>query len=216
MPVNKKPGESKEEFIGRCIGIEINNGHPQDQAVAMCYAQYDEQNLKAVSNIRNQKYKEDKWIVKFFENNEIGMSIKEMGLTLEDFYNPKYQQKLTEADLEMLPMELFAEEDYITVYKYVSDTYGSKGYGPNSRPFCVTLMKQKDSVFTMSDIAELNNAPGKANRAGGGGYSVFKYAGGNFCKHYWARYLYDTTTKELIEKTFIQPKKATDINRAGL
>lgn len=317
MPIKKETGESKEDFIGRCVSVEINNGYSSPQAIAMCYAIWDEQALKSLSSIRNDKYKEDKWIVKFFEKNKIGMSIKDMGLTLEDFYNPKYQQRLTEKDLEMIPMESFmeefetysdypeaakenakialrwaeengwgscgtpvgkvranqlangenisretiarmagferhrqnsqkelgdgcgrlmwlawggdagiawaqrklkqidkdknlskfAEEDYITIYKYVSETYGSKGYGPNSRPFCVTLMKQKDTVFTMSDITALNNAPGKANRAGGGGYSVFKYRGGNNCLHKWIRYTYDPITQKLIEPAFIQPNQ---------
>lgn len=207
MPIKKETGETKDDFIARCVPIEINNGHSSPQAIAMCYAMWDDENLKSLSNIRNNKYKEDKWIVKFFEKNNIGMSISEMGLTLKDFYDPKYQQRLTESDLENIPMESFAEEDYITIYKYISETYGSKGYGPNSRPFCVTLMKQKDKVFTMSDITALNNAPGKANRAGGGGYSVFKYRGGNNCLHKWVRYTYDPNKQELVEPTFIQPNQ---------
>ena len=36
MPIKPKAGESKDEYIGRCIGIEINNGHPKDQSTAIC------------------------------------------------------------------------------------------------------------------------------------------------------------------------------------
>ena len=39
--VEPKSGETKEEFIGRCISTEINNGYPEDQAAAMCYAKWD-------------------------------------------------------------------------------------------------------------------------------------------------------------------------------
>lgn len=42
MPVDKKPGESKNDFISRCVKIEINNGHPQDQAVAICISKWEE------------------------------------------------------------------------------------------------------------------------------------------------------------------------------
>jgi hypothetical protein len=35
-------GESKDEFIGRCVGIEINNGIESSQAAAICYAKWDE------------------------------------------------------------------------------------------------------------------------------------------------------------------------------
>ena len=40
--VEPKEGESKDEFVSRCIGIEIGNGYEQDQAAAMCYAKWDE------------------------------------------------------------------------------------------------------------------------------------------------------------------------------
>lgn len=38
--VQPGPSETKEEFISRCIPIEINNGHPQDQAVAICESKW--------------------------------------------------------------------------------------------------------------------------------------------------------------------------------
>ncbi len=42
MPIDKKPGESKDDFISRCIGIEINAGKEPDQAAAICYAKWEE------------------------------------------------------------------------------------------------------------------------------------------------------------------------------
>jgi hypothetical protein len=39
--VEPKSGETKDEFIGRCIGIEINNGYLEDQAAAMCYVKWE-------------------------------------------------------------------------------------------------------------------------------------------------------------------------------
>jgi hypothetical protein len=35
-------GESKDEYIGRCVGIEVNNGMDSSQAAAICYAKWDE------------------------------------------------------------------------------------------------------------------------------------------------------------------------------
>jgi hypothetical protein len=40
--VEPKSGETEEEFISRCIAIEIGNGYPQDQAAAMCYVKWKE------------------------------------------------------------------------------------------------------------------------------------------------------------------------------
>ena len=40
MPIPKRtPGESRDEYIGRCISSEVAAGKPQDQAAAICYAQ---------------------------------------------------------------------------------------------------------------------------------------------------------------------------------
>ena len=46
MPINKKSGESKSEFISRCISEEIKNGYDKDQAAAICY-NYVEENFES-------------------------------------------------------------------------------------------------------------------------------------------------------------------------
>lgn len=38
--VEPRSGESEEEFVSRCIGIEIDNGYPVDQAAAICYTKW--------------------------------------------------------------------------------------------------------------------------------------------------------------------------------
>jgi hypothetical protein len=40
--VEPESGESQDDFISRCIGVEINNGYDQEQAAAMCYTKWDE------------------------------------------------------------------------------------------------------------------------------------------------------------------------------
>ena len=42
MPIPRKPGETKDEWMGKCIGIEINNGKDPSQAAAICYAKWEE------------------------------------------------------------------------------------------------------------------------------------------------------------------------------
>lgn len=39
--LNPDSGESKDDYLKRCIPHEIGKGHPQDQAVAMCSSIYD-------------------------------------------------------------------------------------------------------------------------------------------------------------------------------
>lgn len=40
--IDKKPGETKDDFISRCISIEISSGREPSQAAAICYAKWDE------------------------------------------------------------------------------------------------------------------------------------------------------------------------------
>lgn len=42
MPIEKNPGESKDDFISRCVSIEIKDGKSQDQAYAICITKYEE------------------------------------------------------------------------------------------------------------------------------------------------------------------------------
>jgi hypothetical protein len=42
MMVTPEADETKDDFISRCIGVEIGNGYEQDQAAAMCYVKWDE------------------------------------------------------------------------------------------------------------------------------------------------------------------------------
>lgn len=40
MPIDIKPGESKDEFISRCIATEKRAGKPNDVAAAICYSKW--------------------------------------------------------------------------------------------------------------------------------------------------------------------------------
>lgn len=42
MVINPRSGESKDEYVSRCIGEEIKGGMDKDQAVAVCYAKSKE------------------------------------------------------------------------------------------------------------------------------------------------------------------------------
>jgi hypothetical protein len=46
MPIKPKSGETEQEFVSRCIGVEINAGYPEDQAAAICYSVWREGQMK--------------------------------------------------------------------------------------------------------------------------------------------------------------------------
>jgi hypothetical protein len=54
MPIPRKSGESKDDWMGKCIGIEINNGKDPSQAAAICYAKWDE--LSATSSVTDNTW----------------------------------------------------------------------------------------------------------------------------------------------------------------
>jgi hypothetical protein len=51
MP-HPKEGESKKEFISRCIPILIHEGRESDQAAAICYSLWERRNLKTTKIIK--------------------------------------------------------------------------------------------------------------------------------------------------------------------
>ena len=39
--VDPKSGETQDEFIGRCVGVHVNEGYDASQAAAICYSKWD-------------------------------------------------------------------------------------------------------------------------------------------------------------------------------
>jgi len=37
MPVRPRKNETRDEFVSRCIGVEVGSGKEQDQAAAICF-----------------------------------------------------------------------------------------------------------------------------------------------------------------------------------
>ena len=47
-------GESRDDFMGRCISFIVNEGTPQEQSVAICSRQWDE-NKSMLDSIHAKK-----------------------------------------------------------------------------------------------------------------------------------------------------------------
>lgn len=54
MPINVKSGESEQEFVSRCIPIEIGAGKSADVAAGICYSIYQNRNMTTQQRV-NQK-----------------------------------------------------------------------------------------------------------------------------------------------------------------
>jgi len=56
MPIKVKSGETEQEFVSRCIPIEIGYGKSADVAAGICYSIYQNRNM-TTQQIVNQKFK---------------------------------------------------------------------------------------------------------------------------------------------------------------
>ena len=46
MPITRKPGEDRDEFLSRCISTEVEAGMEREQASAICYMQLKKVNMQ--------------------------------------------------------------------------------------------------------------------------------------------------------------------------
>ena len=110
------------------------------------------------------------------ENPDLGIPMSELGLTYEDFQNAE-SYEIDEDDYEIgrENFEKKSEFKIVSLYLYDSNAYGSKGYGGNSREFCIKLAtRTRNSVMRYQDILKLTPNPG-LGQGGSNIYSVFRY-----------------------------------------
>jgi len=147
-----------------------------------------------VNQLRDEILKQD--IIDALEDDALGISIEELGLSMDDINNNDFMHIIGDEESES-----FANTDLTNLYRYVAHTssgYGSDNIGKNSRSFCKKLAKRTNtSLMRYVDILKIT--PNKGFGQGGSNiYSVFKFRGGVNCKHIWVKYVYNKKTKKLV------------------
>lgn len=220
--VKPSAGESKEEFIGRCIPILRGEGKPEDQAVAICYSYWQDMEIDTagLTPYADPGTKKQKLVTKaILMEEECPMSYNWM----EDEYIVETILKLAEelgtkeADLaDLFKRECFANpglggsgtsvaavneqgDKKLYLYKYEG------AISTNSRPFCVGMVGldnyyTKAQIQAMSDIA-VNPGFGID---GASTYSIWSFKGGPNCKHSWRQYLV-TMPNGQIQIEYVKP-----------
>ena len=56
MPIERKEGETRDEFVSRCISKEMDGGMPQDQALAVCLTYADEYFVSATPSVTDNTW----------------------------------------------------------------------------------------------------------------------------------------------------------------
>jgi len=198
--VKPNAGESKDDFLGRCIPIVIREGKDQDQATAICYSYFEGTMLES---------DEKSWIEHLKGKGEI---INTDEWELIDV------QEVTDAD-EELRFNLAYDnpnkksDDDKGVYK-IRYRYGPDFISNNSREFCSTMVQEAKSgvIFRREDIIQMGDAGvnGQFAPSGQSSYSIWKYKGGVNCHHRWERL---TFRRKQVKGKFL-PKQPNEVGES--
>jgi len=160
---------------------------------------------------------EDKFCEWFESLNNLGISIDSLGLTIADIDNLDYIWDINDDDLGVpsSTTQFGSTEEFsvINLYRYISTEYGPSFIGNNTRRFCkMVVARTNASLMRYEDIIRLNSQNPGLGKGGSNSYSVFEWRGGANCKHMWAKYKYDTETKNLVEAPSTDQPRNTQVN----
>ena len=243
--VDKLPGESEDQYLGRCIPQLIKEGYDEEQASAICYSSFEEEHandqemvdgiidlLNKVEDLENRMKMAHDVIRDFGEDNiifDIDDFMTRIGFDINVESLPPYVDQLpvpTKEDIEKLQSDIlkmasqsdFGEvldieltsyvnlsktnfetigeylrgADALDVLSRISATAGEevpepqfRYTGPSAeRNFCRALLAL-GKIYTRSEINRMNSINSGFAEAGKFSYSVFEYAGGVNCTHWF-------------------------------
>jgi hypothetical protein len=198
--VKPNAGESKDDFLGRCIPIVVREGKDTDQATAICYSYFEGTMLES---------DEHSWLEHLKGKGEI---INTDEWELIDV------QEVTDAD-EELRFNLAYDnpnkksDDDKGVYK-IRYRYGPDFVSNKSREFCSTMVQEAKSgvIFRREDIIQMGDAGvnGQFAPSGQSSYSIWKYKGGVNCHHRWERL---TFRRKQVKGKFL-PKQPNEVGES--
>jgi hypothetical protein len=176
--VKPNAGESKDDFLGRCIPIVVREGKDTDQATAICYSYFEGKDMTIAD--------ENSWLEHLKDKGEVNN---------DDEWELVDVTEVTDAD-EELKFNLAYENpnkksgDDKGVYK-IRYRYGPNFVSNNSRQFCTAMVEESKGgvIYRREDIIAMGDAGvnGQFAPQGESTYSIWKYKGGVNCHHRWER-----------------------------
>jgi hypothetical protein len=146
---------------------------------------------------------EDAFCEWFESLNNLGISISNLGIDIADLNSLDYIWDINDEDKGIPSATIqFEKENFsvINLYRYISTEYGPSYIGDNTRRFCrMVVARTNASLMRYEDIVRLNSENPGLGKGGSNSYSVFEWRGGANCKHIWAKYKYDTESKNLVK-----------------
>ena len=176
--VKPNAGESKDDFLGRCIPIVVREGKDTDQATAICYSYFEGKDMTIAD--------ENSWLEHLKDKGEVNN---------DEEWELVDVREVTDAD-EELKFNLAYENpnkksgDDKGVYK-IRYRYGPNFVSNNSRQFCTAMVEESKGgvIYRREDIIAMGDAGvnGQFAPQGESTYSIWKYKGGVNCHHRWER-----------------------------
>ena len=206
-----KAGESKDEFISRCIPIVQAEGYEEDQAVAICYSYALDSSEKKLKEIESEKIQAAvlEMAEKLGESHDTKTTIY---LNAEDFAEDNTTVGGVARAIGALDIlgKRAADDELKEVYKYQGP--------PAQRNFCRALMRTSETkVYTRDEIRQMNSLNPGFGEGGSGTYDVFRFAGGPNCRHRFVQYnmFKGDDGRTLLIKTGEEGTPPAQTNRGG-
>ena len=186
--VDVNPGESEDEYIGRCIPILIEEGFDQDQATAICYGSYEDRQFAKEGEISEAHLD---YIEELVSREDFGRTFDPKNTSYVDMSKSNFatEEEIIQG-IGALNDLLNRGDDERTTLLYRYDQGRSLPSGSESRRFCRIMMSRANKYYTEEEIAALSDfelQPGMGPN-GSSFYDVFKYKGGVNCRHRFVAY----------------------------
>jgi len=214
--VDVNPGESEDEYIGRCIPILIEEGFDQDQATAICYGSYEDRQFAKEGEISEAHLD---YIEELVSREDFGRQFDAKTTSYVDMSKSNFatEEEIIQG-IGALNDLLKRDDDDRTTLLYRYNQGRSLPSGSESRRFCRIMMQRASKYYTIEEINQLSNfelQPGMGPNASNY-YDVFKYKGGVNCRHRWLAYRqYDSNGRTVVAELGQAPEEAGQIANSG-
>jgi hypothetical protein len=185
--VQKKSGESKDDFLARCIPTVIAEGKDKEQAAAICYSYFEGSDKPKMT-----EEDENAWLA-FLQDKGEEIDLNEWEII--DIQEANDDDDHFEFGYDNPDMK---SKDDTGIFK-IRYRYGPDRVSKNSRKFCkeMTNLSKKGVVYRREDInmMSFNGVNGQFAPEGSSNYSIWKFKGGVYCHHAWYRVTYRRKTE---------------------
>jgi hypothetical protein len=185
--VQKKSGESKDDFLARCIPTVIAEGKDKEQATAICYSYFEGSDKPKMT-----EEDENAWLAFLQDKGEV-IDLNEWELI--DIQEANDEDDHFEFGYDNPDLK---SKDDTGIFK-IRYRYGPDRVTKNSRKFCkeMTNLSKKGIVYRREDIniMSFNGVNGQFAPEGSSNYSIWKFKGGVYCHHAWYRVTYRRKTE---------------------